>query len=105
MGLYYGSSHSSQVISPFGTSSLDLDQCSFLRPVAKRKTKPAIARPKHPRRSSDLMMHHNRDMAVAHAEEIERMTGDRCEVRRYGPSLYRIHRYDCGGKLVSNRSF
>jgi hypothetical protein len=47
-----------------------------------------------------LYLHTNREMAYAHAVEIERMTGDRCEVVKYGPRHYTVIRHDTSGKLM-----
>jgi hypothetical protein len=49
---------------------------------------------------ADWRFHTNEDMANAHAKEIEKMTGDHCEVKIKN-CVYKIARFDAGGKRVS----
>jgi len=71
-------------------------------PIArKRKIKPPENRP----RSADCLVHRNAEFAQAHAERLERLTGDHCEVRKYGPTLFKVIRYDASGKWVLNCSY
>jgi len=47
------------------------------------------------------LLHGTYQMAVLHASGIERMTGDRCEVKALRNDLWKIVRYDPSGKRVS----
>lgn len=52
--------------------------------------------------SVDWFEHDDLALAMAHARRLQRMTGDRCLVRKYGPSRYRVLRYDVTNKPVSD---
>lgn len=74
------------------------------RPIlldSQRKLKPVIERP----RSNDCLTHRKEEFALMHADRLERLTGDHCEVRMYGPGLYKIIRRDATGKRVLSSSF
>jgi hypothetical protein len=58
-----------------------------------------------PAKPFDWRIHSNKNMAIRHAEKMQEMTGDRCEVAVAGPdssgrTVFRIARYDPSGKRV-----
>ena len=53
-----------------------------------------------PSKEVDWLSHNHPDLAHAHAKRIAHMTGDTCAVVRYGPSNFRVVRYDFSEKQV-----
>lgn len=80
-----------------------LERLLFFQPKEepKPKPKPIVVR----KRSFDYLDHRDEALAMKHAEELERMTGDHCEVRKFRASHYKVMRRDASGKLVLNRTF
>jgi hypothetical protein len=51
-------------------------------------------------RISNWAGHRTRTLAEDHAKRLQELTGDLCIVEQLGRRIYRVLRYDPGGKLV-----
>jgi hypothetical protein len=90
-------------MNPFNLRSLKVENV-MMHLSAEEASGPSASPDTPPRRKASLSthrltIHDDAVVALTHAEALERMTGDRCEVVRYGV-YYRVARTDASGKQV-----